>query len=50
VCGYGLSILSVSYEVCFLVGVGKKKIQGSMAGCVENYANIVGVVRFHFFT
>ena len=31
-----LSILSVSSEVCFLMGLGEKMVPGSVVGCVEN--------------
>ena len=48
--GTRLSILSVSSEVCFLMGLGEKMMPGSVVGCVENIANIVVFVRFHFFT
>ena len=34
--GLRLSILSVSSEVCFLVGLGQKMMPGSVVGCVEN--------------
>jgi hypothetical protein len=42
--------LGVSSEVCFLLGLGEKKIPGSVAGCIENIANAQVFVRFHFFT
>ena len=42
--------MSVSYEVCFLVGLGKKMVPESVVGCVENIVNSVVFVRFHFFT
>jgi len=45
-----LSILSVSSEVCFLVGLGQKMMPGSVVGCAENIANTMVFVRFHFFT
>ena len=48
--GTRLSILSVSSEVCFLVGLGEKMVPGSVVGCVENRINTVVFVRFHFFT
>ena len=48
--GSRLSILRVSSEVCFLVGLGEKMVPGSVVGCVENIANTVVFVRFHFFT
>ena len=45
-----LSILSVSSEVCFLVGLGEKMVPGSVVGCAENIVNTVVFVRFYFFT
>jgi hypothetical protein len=42
--------LSVSSEVCFLVGLGEKMMPGSVVGCAESIVNIVVFVRFHFFT
>ena len=48
--GLRLSILSVSSEVCFLMGLGEKMVPGSVVGCVENIVNTVVFVRFHFFT
>ena len=42
--------MSVSYEVCFLEGLGEKMVPGSVVGCVENMVNTVVFVRFHFFT
>ena len=48
--GLRLSILSVSSEVCFLVGLGQKMMPGSVVGCAENIANTVVFVRFYFFT
>ena len=48
--GSRLSILSVSSEVCFLVGLGEKMVPGSVVGCVENIVNTMVFVRFHFFT
>ena len=45
--------MSVSSEVCFLVGLGRlgeKMVPGSVVGCVENIVNTVVFVRFHFFT
>ena len=48
--GLRLSILSVSSEVCFLVGLGEKMVPGSVVGCVENIVNTMVFVRFHFFT
>ena len=48
--GSRLSILRVSSEVCFLVGLGQKMMPGSVVGCAENIINTVVFVRFHFFT
>ena len=48
--GLRLSILSVSSEVCFLVGLGEKMVPGSVVGCVESIVNTMVFVRFHFFT
>ena len=48
--GTRLSILSVSSEVCFLVGLGEKMVPGSVVGCAENILNAMVFVRFHFFT
>ena len=48
--GLRLSILRVSSEVCFLVGLGKKMILGSVGGCSENIINTIVFARFHFFT
>ena len=48
--GTRLLILSVSSEVCLLVGLGEKMVPGSVVGCVENIANALVFVRFHFFT
>ena len=48
--GTRLSILSVSSEVCFLMGLGVKMVPGSVVGCVENIVNAVVFVRFYFFT
>jgi len=48
--GTRLSILSVSSEVCFLVGLGQKMIPESVVGCAENIINTMVFVRFHFFT
>ena len=48
--GLRLSILRVSSEVCFLLGLGQKMITGSVVGCSENILNTVVFVRFHFFT
>ena len=42
--------MSVSSEVCFLMGLGEKMVPGSVVGCVENMINTVVFVRFHFFT
>ena len=54
VCGFflgtRLSILSVSSEMSFLMGLGKKIVPESVVGCVKNIINIVVLVRFHFFT
>ena len=47
---YELSILSVSSEVCILVGLGEKMVPGFVVGCVENIVNAMVFVRFHFFT
>ena len=48
--GLRLSILSVSSEVCFSNGLGKKMVPGSVVGWVENIVNGMVLVRFHFFT
>ena len=48
--GLRLLILRVSFEVCFLVGLGQKMMPGSVVGCAENIVNTVVSVRFHFFT
>ena len=48
--GLRLSILRVSSEVCFLMGLGVEMVPGSVGRCVENIANTVVFVRFHFFT
>ena len=48
--GMRLSILSVSSEVCFLMGLGEKMVPGSVVGCIENILNIMVFVRFHIFT
>jgi hypothetical protein len=45
-----LSILNVSSEVCFLVGLGQKMMPGSVVGCAEHIVNTMVFVRFHFFT
>ena len=42
--------MSVSSEVCFLIGLGEKMVPESVVGCVENVVNTVVFVRFHFFT
>ena len=42
--------MSVSSEVCFLVGLGEEVAPGAVVGCAENIINIVVFVRFHFFT
>ena len=42
--------MSVSSEVCFLVGLGEKMMPGSVVGCAENIVNAMVFVRFHFFT
>ena len=47
--GLRSSILRVSSEVCFLVGLGHKMMPGSVVGCAENMINTVVSVRFHFF-
>ena len=44
-----LSILRVSSEVCFFVGLGQKMMPGSVVGCAGNIINTVVFVRFHFF-
>ena len=46
--GLRLSILSVSSEVCFLVGLGEKMMPGSVVGCAESVMNTVVFVRFTF--
>ena len=48
--GLRLSILSVSSEVCFLVGLDGKVILRSVVGCAENMINTLVLVGFHFFT
>ena len=48
--GTRLSILSVSSEMSFFMGLGEKMVPGSVVGCVENIVNIVVFVRFHFST
>ena len=45
-----LSILRVSSEVCFLLGLGQKMMPGSVVGCAENIVNTMVFVWFHFFT
>ena len=47
--GTRLPILSVSSEVCFLMGLGEKMVPGSVVGCVENIVNTWAFVMFHFF-
>ena len=47
--GTRLSILSVSSEVCFLMGLGEKMVPGSVVECVENIVNTMVFVRFHVF-
>ena len=42
--------MSVSSEVCFLVGLGEEVISGSVVGRAENIVNAMVFVRFHFFT
>ena len=42
--------MSVSSEVCFLLGLGEKMMPGSVVGCAENIVNIMVFVGFHFFT
>ena len=49
VLGLRVSILRVSSEVCFLVGLGQKMMPGSVVGCAENIVNTVVFVWFHFF-
>ena len=48
--GLRFSILRVSSEVSFLVGLGQKMMPGSVVGCAENIINTMVFVRFHFFT
>ena len=48
--GARLSSLSVSSEVCFLMGLDVKMVPGSVVGCAENIVNTVVFVRFLFFT
>ena len=48
--GWRLSILRVSSEVCFLVGLGQKMMPGSVVRCAENIVNTMVFVRFHLFT
>ena len=48
--GSRLSILSVSSEMSFLMGLGKKIVPESVVGCVENMVNTVVFMRFHFST
>ena len=40
--GLRLSILRVSSEVCFLVGLGEEMMPGSGVGCVENMIKYCG--------
>ena len=51
--GLGLSNLSVSSEVCFLVGLGEKMVPGYVVGCAENIYNKYNGFRevslFHVF-
>ena len=47
--GLRLSILRVSSEVCFLVGLGQEMMPGSVVGCAENIINTMVLVRLHFF-
>ena len=42
--------MSVSSEVCFLVGLVKKAIPGSVVGHPENIINALVFVMFQFFT
>ena len=52
--GLRLSILRVSSEVCFLVGLGQKMMPGSVVGCAENIINTMvllgstGITRTSF--
>ena len=48
--GLRLSILRVSSEVCFLVGLGEKMMPGSVVGRAGNIVNTMVFVRFHLFT
>ena len=50
VLGLRLSILRVSSEVCFLVGLGQKMMPGSVVGCAENIVKTMVFVWFRFFT
>ena len=43
-----LSILRVSSEMCFLVGLGQKMMPGSVVGCAENIVNTVVSLGFTF--
>ena len=45
--GLRLSVLRVSSEMCFLVGLGQKMMPGSVVGCVGNIVNTMVFVRFH---
>ena len=42
--------MSVSSEVCFLIGLGEKMVPESVVGCVENVVNTMVFVKFYFFT
>ena len=44
--------MSVSSEVCFLMGLGEKMVPGSVVGCVENIINtgFREVSHFHVFS
>ena len=46
--GLRLSILRVSSEVCFLVGLGQKMMPGSVVGCAENIVNALVFVGCFF--
>ena len=48
--GLRLSFLSVSSEVCFFVGLGKKMMPGSVVGCAGNIVKTMVFIRFRFFT
>ena len=47
--GLRLSILSVSSEVCFLVGLGEKMMPGCVVGCAEHILDTMVFVRVYFF-